>query len=222
MDSLHPRTVTMRTETLNSLFTFSQTPHLPGLSRSTVFPGVLTPMTYRNEHAEHTASAGTSQGGAVSIHHVLLSGETRPAALAVMPAWLPYIPRHTSYTSYLVRGISNPALYRITHNSLHKESQFQFYDDFRKHQTSPVEPKCPRLSFEQAYEPPLNNFQPLTATGCSSLPISNIPQTLCSYPCATPPCLSLPHGRPMTGRQPGMATTGHKVRLKRPPHRNDL
>ena len=76
--------------------------------------------------------------------------------------------------------------------------------------------------FRKAYDPALNNFQPLTATGRSSMNASNIPQTLCSYPCATPPCLSLPHGRPMTGRQPGMATTGHKVRLKRPPHRNDL
>ena len=50
MDSLRPRAVTIRTETLNSLFTFSQTPHLPGLSRSTVFlpffiQGVLTPVT---------------------------------------------------------------------------------------------------------------------------------------------------------------------------------
>jgi len=141
-----------RPSTLSLLFT---TPHLPGLPRSTVFPGILTPIAYRNEHAERTASAGTSQGGAVSIHHIPHSGETRPAALTVMPAWLPYVPQHTSYTCYLVRGISNPSLSRFTHNSLHEESQFPFYDDFRKHQTSLVEPKCPRLSSEQAYYPRL-------------------------------------------------------------------
>ena len=184
MDSLQTRTVTIRTETLNSLFTFSQTPRLPGLSRSTLFPGEPTPMTYRNEHAERTASAGTSQGGAVPIHHVLLRGETRPAALAVMSAWLPYVPRHTSYTSYLVRGISNPALSRITHNSLNEGSQFQCYDDFSETPDFSCRAQK-RTSFFRNKRTTLHSiiyvhslcesipysFQPLTHTGRSPPPL---------------------------------------------------